>query len=382
MSTENKSTSWIDDADDLRRFCERIDGGPVAVDTESDHFHAYQAQVCLIQVATPQAAALIDPLAIDAEQLRPLWEILKDEQVVKILHSARNDIIELDRDYGVRINNLFDTQIAARFIGCERNSLSWMLEHLLEVDTGAQFQRFDWTTRPLPKKARRYAIDDARHLLALRDRFVKQLEGGRWLEPFAQQCEYITASVEYEPRDFDPEAWRKINDSSSLDGLGRATLRALYLWRHNLCLQLNRSAVTVVRDRTLLRMARQQPANRAELREVKGLSEQLVDQYARSMLAAIEGAASADAPPKRAPRPTPPPSPPKKQKERYNALRSWRNDTASELDLPTEFIATNATLSEIAKTPPASVAELERFPAILPWHRQMLGDEIVRIASA
>ncbi len=83
---------WIDEAEQLQKFCEKNNGGPLTVDTESDHFHAYQAKVCLIQVADGAREALIDPLVLDAGELGPLFELLQDSSIIKILHAARNDI--------------------------------------------------------------------------------------------------------------------------------------------------------------------------------------------------------------------------------------------------------------------------------------------------
>lgn len=371
---------WIDNGAQLETFCRDIDDGPVAVDTESDHFHAYQARVCLIQLADGKREALIDPLALEESELAPLFELLEDPEIVKILHSARNDIIEIDRDYGVCIANLFDTQIAARFLAYERNSLTWMLEELLGVETGAEFKRFDWTTRPIPAEARRYAVDDVRYLASLRERFLAELEQQQWLEPFRQHCDYVIRSVEYESKEFDPGRWRKIKGSAKLDGRGRAALVALFLWRHRLCTELNRSAVTLFPNGALFRLAKERPSTADGVAAMSGLPRQLAADYAEEIAAVIAQSKDADPPPKRAPKKSYRSSPPE-QKARYNALRQWRNEKANTLAIPSEFIATNATLSQIAAEPPQNAEELAEFGAILSWHVDTMGDEMLRILS-
>ncbi len=369
---------WIDEGPQLERFCRQIGDGPVAVDTESDHFHAYQARVCLIQLAVGPRQALVDPLALDEEDLAPLFDIFEDPDVVKILHAARNDIIELDRDYGVSLCNIFDTQIAARFLDCDRNSLDWMLEHLLGVETGAAFKRFDWTTRPIPADARQYAVDDVRYLQELRERFAPKLRKVQWWEAFSQQCDFVAQSVEYEAKQFDPNRWRRIKGSSKLDGPGRAALLALYLWRHELCTKLNRSAVTIFPNAVMLRLARQRPVTAGEVADTKGIPKRLVNNHAEAIGKVIAGSSitkpPARKPVKRACKPSPP-----EQKRRYNALRTWRNERAKEYGIPSEFIATNATLTEIAASPPTSIDELREFQAILPWQADVLGDEILEL---
>ncbi len=373
------NAQWIDDPAALRQFCrDELGEGPVAVDTESDHFHAYQAQVCLIQLATDDAAALVDPLAIDAEELAPLFDVFEDPSITKVLHSARNDLNELDRDYGIDVKNLFDTQIAVRFLGYERNSLDWMLEHLLGVDPGGSYSRYDWTTRPLSDDARRYAVDDVRHLLELRDRFVDELDRDGWMTAFRQQCRYIAEITEFRASDFEPDGWRDLDGISEFDAAQRAVLHQLYDWRHRLCARRNQSAVTIFPNRPLVEIARHRPMTRDELADIAGIPESLVADCSDEILEVVADADPASAPPVDRPTTTNEPPPPR-QRKCYQALRKWRNETAESLDIPTEFIATNATLSTIADRRPQDDAELAGFDAVLDWHIEVLGDELLEI---
>ncbi len=372
------SALWIDDAARLERFCNDIGDEPLALDTESDHFHAYQPQICLIQAAAGQQMALIDPLAMDASELTPLLTLLEDAGVVKILHAARNDIIQFDRDYDVGIANLFDTQIAARFLDYERNSLNWMLEELIGISTGGSFTRYDWTTRPLPAKARRYATDDVRYLGQLRDRFRSELKDEDWIEAFRQQCGYVARSVEYEATAFNPDDWRGLKGSKKLDDRGRAALKELFLWRHELCTKLNKSAVTVFPNKALLRLARKRPTTAAEVSDISGIPRRLKADYGAQIAKIIADSLDSPAPDADPPSTSYTPPPPE-QKKRYNALRRWRNETSDKLGIPTEFIATNDTLSAIAAAPPDSLDELGDFDAILPWHMEAFGDEMLNI---
>ena len=371
-------TIWIDQPDQLSDFCTQIAGEPIAVDTESDHFHAYQAQVCLIQVGAPGVGALVDPLALDAQQLEPLFDLLGDPQVVTILHSARNDIRELDRDYGVSIANVFDTQIAAKFLGYERNSLAWLQEEIVGEKRSGRFSRFDWTTRPIPDDARAYAVADIADLFALRQRFRDELADSGWLEPFRQQCAYVATISGYTPSPFDPERWWRLESRYDLDTAGRTALRELYVCRHEICEAENRAAVHIFPNKALAKVAERRPASLAELHEIRRLSEDFVARHGERILAAIEGSLQAEPPPSERPR-KPRSRRPAAQQERYDALRDWRNRTAEAMDIDGAFIATNATLSEIAADPPDTVKGLDAFEAILPWHRQMLGDEILEV---
>lgn len=369
---------WIDEADALEDFCREIDGGPVGVDTESDHYHAYQARVCLFQVAHGDREALVDPLVLDARELQPLFEVLEDPEIVTILHSARNDIKEIDRDYGVGVENLFDTQIAARFLGTDGFGLNWMLEELIGVDTGDQFKRFDWTTRPIPPEARRYALDDVRYLDELREGFGYHLQEQGWLSAFRQQCRYVAGSVTYQANEFDPEGWRSLNGSDGLDGRGRTALQALYRWRHEICEETNQSAVTFFPNGALMRLSARRPKSASGVADVGGVPGDLAEDYGEQIAEVLREAEKADAPPEDRPH-TSGDRPPPGQSARYHALREWRNATAENIGIPTEFIATNDTLSAIAADPPDDLEELAAFQAMLPWQVEHLGEDMLEV---
>lgn len=375
-------TCWIDRADALAAFCGAIDGEVVAIDSESDHFHAYRAQVCLLQVATRRQTALIDPLALDESELEPLFEICRNPEITKILHSARNDIDAFDRDWGLGIEGLFDTQIAARFLGYPRNSFDWLVEEVVGDSESGGYGRFDWTTRPLPDDARHYATTDVVHLFPLYDRFREELDACGWREPFEQYCRYVAAETSHDPTPFDPEGWREIDTASGLEDQQRAVFRALYLWRHELCSELNRAAIHVFPDDVMAEIARRQIDSVETLRKLDRLPDETVDQYGTAILEVVERGREAEISAEAAPdeeaddghRTS------ERVQARYDALRDWRNRTADQLDIPTEFLATNATLSEIAADPPTEVEDLRQFRAILEWHREMFGAEIVETA--
>lgn len=368
------NADWIDDPEALEAYCAQV-GDVLAVDTESDHFHAYDAQVCLIQLATDERAALVDPLAMNAEQLEPLFSVFEDPNVVKVLHAGRNDILELDRDYGRNISPMFDTQIAARFLGLDGNSLDFLLEDLVEVEPGKSFQKFDWTTRPLPEDKAEYATADVRHLLEMRTILGDRLAQGGWKDAFHQQCAYV-ATMRHEPNPFDPEDWRRVRGADSLDAAGRRAISELFRWRHTMCQEVNRAALHAFPDGALLHIARTRPSTRDELETVRSLPSETFERFADDIIEVIEASASVDAPSEKRPR-TRRDRPPQEVMSRFKRLKKWRNRTREELDIPSEFVATNANLMDIAKSPPANLAELAAFPSVLSWHVEMYGDDMM-----
>lgn len=374
--------SWIDEPDEFEDFCAQIAGEVIAVDTESDHFQAYHAKVCLIQVGTPEQGALVDPLRLGPQGLAPLFELLEDPKNPVLMHAGRNDIRELNRDYHIGVSNIFDTQVAAKFLGYERNGLTWLQKNIIGKTPPGQFQTYDWNTRPIPAPVREYAIADVVDLFALRERFLPELENTGWLGPFQQHCAYIASTSDYQASEFDPEGWWKVHAKvgSRLDAQGRATLRELYAARHEICEKENRAPVHIFPNRALGSLAKEKPKNIAGLRKIKGLSEKLIANYSDTILRAIDHARHTKLPPKKRPTERKPPSS-LVIEARRRALIDWRNHTADRLGVPGMLIATNSTLTDIASDPPDTVDGLDAFIPILDWQREMFGEEILRVLA-
>jgi ribonuclease D len=376
------NVQWIDTPDALEAFVDSI-GDLVAVDTESDHFHAYNARICLIQAATRDSAALIDPLALDHEAMQPFLNMLADPAVTKVFHAGRNDMGEFDRDYGVSVENIFDTQIACRFLNKGGSGLSWLLEDFFGVRTSKKYQRYDWTRRPIPEEPAEYAATDVLYLLEARDRLIEELDAAGWLEPFRQQCTYVARATEHSDNPFDPEGWRRLRTKRDPNGLTRATLAALWQWRHELCESLNQAALHVLQDGALVRLATRRPNRPEKIHEIRGISKVILDHHVDELLRVIDEARHADHPPERLPRRTDYERPSELEQRRLKSLKKWRNKTAKELGIPTEFIGTNATFEKIAASPPSTIDELLEFDEILPWQVERFGDVILsRLESA
>ena len=125
----------------------------VALDTEANGYHRHPERVCLIQLATRKRLYVIDPIEID--DMAPLGPLLASRRVEKVIHGADYDIRGLDRDWGFRIANIFDSSIAARFAGMEKIGLAAALEECLgiRVEKRKRLQRADWSRRPLSDEA-------------------------------------------------------------------------------------------------------------------------------------------------------------------------------------------------------------------------------------
>ena len=261
---------WIESTEALSGWIAGLPAGPLAVDTEADSFHHYREKVCLVQLSAADAHALVDPLG--EVDLSPLRAPLADAEVRKVLHGADYDIRLLTRDFDLPITGLWDTMIAARLAGEPALGLASLLETHLGVTLDKKHQRADWSRRPLPPELRAYAVDDTRHLVRLAAIFEERLhELGRtaWMR---EECLRLEKVRWRERESADPEAFRRTKGAKSLDRLGLSVLRELWAWRDAAALRRDRPHFRVMRDETMLAIAKARPATIAELAAIGKVS--------------------------------------------------------------------------------------------------------------
>lgn len=160
-----------------------------AIDTEFDNNHyAYGFTLCLIQIATPDTCFLIDPF--DIKDLTPLWRVLENPNIEKILHDCGEDM-RLFFTLDCFPKNIFDTSVATKLLNFEKIGLGNVLSEVLGVAFSKQKQQSNWLKRPLLPQQLEYAANDVIHLLALRDALTQQLkEQNRW-EWFVQSKTFL-----------------------------------------------------------------------------------------------------------------------------------------------------------------------------------------------
>lgn len=283
----------IDTPAALAAFCAGLQGVPwLALDSEFLREKTYYPKLCLLQVATPHVLACIDPLALP--DLTPLLAILYDPAVVKVMHAARQD---LEIFYHLRGNlpaPVFDTQAAAPLLGYpEQAGYGALVETVLGVHLSKSHTRTDWSHRPLSEAQLQYAADDARYLARLYPRLRDELERlGRlsWLE---EDFKSLTDPRQYERP---PEqAWLRVKGVQLLRGRRLATLQALAAWRERTACATDLPRSWLLKDETLLDLAKLQPEDQAALLRIRGLNGQTVHRYGAALLELI--VASKDRPP-------------------------------------------------------------------------------------
>lgn len=333
----------------------------IALDTESNSFFRYPEQLCLVQVATSRAVAIIDPLAFS--EVTPLREMLASSAVQKVLHGADYDLRSLDRAWGTRMANLYDTSIAARFAGMTQLGLASLAEALLGVRLNKEkrLQRADWGRRPLSGEALEYAASDVRYLLAIRDRLeerVRLLGRTAWV---AEECARLEG-VRYEPPD--PQtAFLATKGSRDLSPRGLAVLRSLFALREREAVRRGRPPFQVLGDATLVYLAAKPEA---KLAETPGLGPVGLQRLGHLLQEAIREGVIAP------PFHRPPPSrlreerPTPEQMVRLQRLKAWRSALGRRLSLDPALLWPMASLERLAREPGAELAS----PDVRVWQRQ------------
>ncbi|MBW3555645.1 MAG: ribonuclease D [Actinobacteria bacterium] len=275
--------AWVATAEALERVVAALASEPAyAIDTEFHRERTYWPQLALVQLAWPGGLALVDPVAVD---LHPLRAVLEGPGVA-VLHAADQDLEVLERASGTLPARLFDTQVAAGFLGFSSPSLSSLTDRLLGLHLTKGDRLTDWMQRPLTAAQRRYAAADVAHLLDLHAELTRRLEDCGRLDWAAQECEVLRQRGHL-PQDPDT-AWWRIKDSRSLRGPARGVAQEVAAWRERRAAVLDRPPRLVLPDLALLGIAHRMPDSPAGLRDIRGLDGRyLRSDAAEELLAAV-----------------------------------------------------------------------------------------------
>jgi ribonuclease D len=368
----------IESQADLETLFGRLRRAPLlAVDTEAASFHRFNDRVYLLQISSRDETAIVDPLAV--QSLTPLADVLADPAVEVVFHDADYDLRLIDREYGYRATNLFDTRIAAQLLNEPGVGLAALLEKYLGVRLDKRFQRADWSARPLSPPMLQYAASDTRHLPELRDILRAQLEArGRlsWaVEEFA-----LLDETRWSPPDGEP-GYLRLKGAKALKGRELAILRELFEWRESVAQQSDRATFRILNNEPMLTMARQPPADIAALKTIPGIGGDQAERRGREILAAVKR--GLELPDRDLPRIERPPRKPFDQafEARLERLKAARNRLALELNLAPGVLCPNGTLDAVARAKPGTVEALATIPELRRWQVREIGEQLLAAAE-
>jgi len=254
-----------------------------AVDTEFHRERTYFPRLALVQIAWRGGLVLVDATTVD---LHPLAELFEGGTVA-VAHAADQDLEVLAYACGAIPQTLFDTQVAAGFLGMASPSLGTLLEKTLGVRAPKADRLTDWLARPLSSEQLDYAANDVAHLLDAYDSLAADLRQRGRLTWAQDECEQLRQRARG-ARDPDT-AWRRIKEARQLRGRARAVAQSVAAWRERRAAEIDQPIRHVLPDLAVIGIAQRPPSNPSDLRKVRGMQGRgIPEAVAKDLLAAVE----------------------------------------------------------------------------------------------
>jgi len=356
----------INSNEQLATLCQQLANSQwLALDTEFMREKTYSPQFCLLQIATTDCVACIDPLEI--ESLDPLLDLIYRTDIVKIFHASRQDLEIFFNLRGAIPAPIFDTQIAAPLLGhADQIGYANLVKALLNIELPKTHSRTDWSHRPLSPEQLTYAADDVIYLAQIYKAMSEQLTKLGRLEWLENDFEALTQNSLYENS---PElAWNRIRSAWKLKGDSLSSLQLLAEWRETQAQKSNRPRNWILKDDALFDIARQRPDSIDKLKRVRGIPEQTVRRQGEAILDLLDAAT------KRAPIPAKTPQKTSKKSAEKEAL----------LDILMSVTRIYAEQEKINPTTLASRKELERLlnqpnesTLLNGWRKSIIGEKLL-----
>ena len=262
----------IETNDSLKKFCAELKKQSfITVDTEFVRQRTYRAVLCLIQIAAPNGvAACVDPMAKDLD-LKPLLAIMKNKKILKVFHSARQDLEIFYELMDSLPTPVFDTQIGAMVCGLgESISYHNIVHYYLNLDLDKSLRDTDWSARPLTEKQVSYALADVTHLVNVYEKMKLELEEKNRTNWIDDEIKNLLNVNLYKAQPM--EMWKRLKPSSTKPEY-LAVLRALCAWREEKAIKLNKPRRHILRDEVILDLAALSPTKEADFEHFRSKRE-------------------------------------------------------------------------------------------------------------
>jgi ribonuclease D len=376
MKVSGNSSMIIDTFDALKDLVRTIEiEKTIGVDLEADSMYHFKEKVCLIQMAASSINVVIDPLKV--EDLSPLKPIFVRQDICKIFHGADYDVRSIYRDFRITINNLFDTELASRFLGYSETSLEAVLKNKFGILLNKKFQRKDWSRRPLPSDMISYAAKDVRYLLPLAHNLKIELEKLGRLRWVQEECQYLS-KVRPNTNNTGP-LFIHFKGAGKLDPRSLAVLETLLQYRRHVARQKDKPLFRIFGNRSLLKLAEKKPLTLTQLEKTGALSTRQASMYGRKVIAAIKKAMQIaneelpEYPRRKSPRV------PLVVAGRVKALRDWRERLVGRLGIDPALVCTKSLMTAIAIQRPRTMSDFTTIKEMKNWQKKEFGRDILQV---
>ncbi|MDV7340561.1 ribonuclease D [Terasakiella sp. A23] len=361
----------ITDTETLTAFCDRLSTESfVTVDTEFLREKTYWPKLCLVQLGGTDEALCVDVLAPGID-LAPLYDLMANENVLKVFHAARQDVEIFVKLTGKTPVPMFDTQVAAMVCGFgESVGYETLVNNICKktLDKGSRFT--DWSKRPLTERQITYALGDVTHLRVIYERLKDKLEKNDrafWLD------EEMTALTSASTYIVDPQmSWKRLKARTKSSKV-LAVLREVAAWREEEAQRKDMPRNRVIRDDAIIEIAHHTPKDAHALERVRGMNKSLAQgRYGTEILAAIKRALAMD--------PSEYPQPP--------AKKDLPKGLGPVMDLLKVLLKFNCEHNDVAQKLVANASDLEQLaayggqadvPCLKGWRRDLFGNDAIKL---
>lgn len=375
MEADYQIIDTVTELEKIARILEREK--TIAIDLEADSMFHFKEKVCLIQVASKNRSIVIDPLQI--KDLSSLKSLFAGYDIQKIFHGADYDVRSLYRDFNIEINNLFDTELACRFLGIKETGLEAVLKKFFKINLDKKYQKKDWSKRPLPQEMIDYAARDVIGLVPLAEILEKELDNKGRLSWVHEECDYLS-KVRPALSDDEP-LFMKFKGAGRLKPRSLAVLKALLQFRKKVAEKKDKPLFKIIGNSALMKITLARPVTLRRLKGTKALSNRQISIYGNALVETINTAI-------KTPEDKLPVYPRKKTPvlshrvpERVKELKKWRNKKAKELEVDSAIICNNALITSIAVLNPSNSNSLETIKNMKNWQKKEFGKEIIAVLS-
>ncbi len=374
LTSENQcflpADNYIDSNHKLESLVRKLKSkGKISVDIEGNSLYSYHSRICLIQISTRDENFIVDPLSI--RDISILGSVFFDEKIQKILHGAHYDIHMLYTCTGIRIKNLFDTQIAASFLGEKKTGLAFLIEKNFNVHLQKKYQKSNWAIRPLPEGMLEYAISDTKYLLPLADILRKDLIRKNRLSWVREECETLAGSVKNQ----------QLKKQSRLRGFGKIpetkypVLETVLNIRNEIAKEKDIPPFKVIDRQTIYRIVTADHISLEKLKQIT-FSHRHIQKYLSLMLERI----------KQAEHYKHKPEPIRNQRsyrpdfaQKSEKLHIWRATKAAKLNIAQHLVLSHRQISSLASMEIKTLQDIYRIKSLKNWQKQKFGNELYEV---
>ncbi len=357
--------------------------GRFAFDTEFVGEGRYRTLLCLVQLAVPdpdparpERIELIDPLESDLDGA-PLAAILADPAIQTVVHAGRQDVALVRRRLATDVRNVFDTQIAAGFVGLgAQSSYDTLLAEILDVRLAKSASFTRWNTRPLSPEQLRYAREDVVHLLALAAELERRLTALGRLEWAREECRFL--ELHSDERDLET-VFARLPRSRGLGPAAQTVARELVAWREHTAASADRPVQSILGDAPLVEIAKRKPSSTRQLEQIRGVNAASLHRRASELLDAVHR--GSERPPQPLPREDRQPPPAPEDGPLIALAEAFVRARAREAGLAYELLAARADLQAIvAAQRLGGVGGIDADVRTLRgWRRELVGSDLLEL---